>query len=83
MHARYNYDWVSVADITRFATPTTATEAVSLPAGSDFLTSERMIRGISEAGYQPLCFRGPDIDGRCWTRTSGPYDVSVVLYRLS
>ena len=62
MHARYNYDWVSVADITRFATPTTATEAVSLPAGSDFLTSERMIRGISEAGYQPLCFRGPNID---------------------
>ena len=62
MHARYNYNWVSVADITRFATPTTATEAVSLPAGSDFLTSERMIRAISEAGYQPLCFRGPHID---------------------
>ena len=62
MHARYNYNWVSVADITQFATPTTAAEAVSLPAGSDFLTSERMIRGISEAGYQPLCFRGPDID---------------------
>ena len=61
MHARYNYNWVSVADITRFATPTTATEAVSLPAGSDFLTSERMIRAISEAGYQPLCFRRPDI----------------------
>ena len=63
MHARYNYNWVSVADITRFATPTTATEAVSLPAGSDFLTSERMIRAISEAGYQPLCFRRPDIGG--------------------
>ena len=62
MHARYNYDWVSVADITRFATPTTATEAVSLPAGSDFLTSERMIRAISAAGYQPLCFRGSQID---------------------
>ena len=62
MHARYNYNWVSVADITRFAAPTTAAEAVSLPAGSDFLTSERMIRAISEAGYQPLCFRGPDID---------------------
>ncbi len=61
MHARYNYNWVSVADITRFATPTTAAEAVSLPAGADFLTSERMIRGISEAGYQPLCFRRPDI----------------------
>ena len=62
MHARHNYNWVSVADITRFATPTTATEAVSLPAGSDFLTSERMIRAISEAGYQPLCFRGSHID---------------------
>ena len=62
MHARYNYNWVSVADITRLATPTAAAEAVSLPAGSDFLTSERMIRGISQAGYQPLCFRRPDID---------------------
>ena len=62
MHARHHYNWVSVADITRFATPTTATEAVSLPAGSDFLTSERMIRAISEAGYQPLCFRGSHID---------------------
>lgn len=61
MHARYNYNWVSVADITRFATPMTETEAVSLPAGSDFLTSERMIRAISEAGYQPLCFQRPDI----------------------
>lgn len=61
MHARHNYDWVSVSDITRFATPTTASEAVSLPAGSDFLTSERMIHGISEAGYQPLCFRRPEI----------------------
>ena len=29
--------------------------------GADFLTSERMIRGINEAGYQPLCFRRPDI----------------------
>ena len=62
MHARYNYNWVSVADITRFATPTTSDEAISLPAGSDFLTSERMIRGISEAGYQPLCFRRQNID---------------------
>lgn len=62
MHARHKHNWVSVADITRFATPTTAAEAVSLPAGSDFLTSERMIRAISEAGYQPLCFRLPDID---------------------
>ena len=62
MHARHNYNWVSVADITRFTTPTTATEAVSLPAGSDFLTSERMIRAISDAGYQPLCFRSPNIE---------------------
>ena len=62
MHARYKYNWVSVADITRFAMPTTATEGASLPAGSEFLTSERMIRAISEAGYQPLCFRRPNID---------------------
>ena len=62
LHARYGYDWVSVADITRLATPTAPDEAVSLPAGSDFLTSERMIRAIAEAGYQPLCFRNPDPD---------------------
>ena len=57
MHARHGYNWVSVADITRLATPTAPDEAVSLPAGSDFLTSERMIRAIGDAGYQPLCFR--------------------------
>lgn len=56
MHERYNYDWLSVADITKLAAPTTSDEAVSLPAGSDFLTSERMIRAISEMGFQPLCF---------------------------
>ena len=61
MHARHSYDWVSVADLTRLARPRTAHEGVSLPAGSDFLTSERMIRAISEAGYQPLCFHGAAI----------------------
>ena len=60
LHARYGYDWVSVAEITRLATPTAPDEAVSLPAGSDFLTSERMIRAIAEADYQPLCFHNPD-----------------------
>ena len=63
MHARHGYNWVSVADITKLATPSAPDEAVSIPAGSDFLTSERMIRAISEAGYQPLCFRGTDIAG--------------------
>ena len=63
MHARYGYNWVSVADITRLATPTAPDEATSLPAGSDFLTSERMLRAISEAGYQPLCFGRPNIAG--------------------
>ena len=61
MHGRYGHAWVSVADITRFATSTTSAEAASLPPGSDFLTSESMIRGISEAGYQALCFRGKEI----------------------
>ena len=61
LHARYGHNWISVADITRLATPTARDEATSLPAGSDFLTSERMLRAISEAGHQPLCFRGPNI----------------------
>ena len=61
LHARYGYNWVSVADITRLATPITPDEATSLPPGSDFLTSERMLRAISEAGYQPLCFGAPNI----------------------
>ncbi len=63
MHARHKYNWVSVADITRLAAPTTASEATSLPAGSDFLTSERMIRAIDEIGFQPLCFRGKNLIG--------------------
>lgn len=58
MHQRYRYNWLSVADITRLAAPTTSEEASSLPAGSDFLTSERMIRAIHEMGFQPLCFQG-------------------------
>ena len=61
MHQRYGYGWCSVADITNLAAPTTAHEATSLPAGSEFLTSERMIRAISEMGFQPLCLEGPDI----------------------
>ena len=55
MHARHNYNWVSVADITNFAKPPSATEAVSLPNASDRLSSDAMVRAITEAGYQPLC----------------------------
>lgn len=61
MHLRHKYDWLSVADITRLAQPTTSEEATSLPAGSDFLTSERMIRAINEMGFQPLCFQDQNI----------------------
>ena len=61
MHQRYGYGWYSVADITNLAAPTTEYEATSLPAGSDFLTSERMIRAVSEMGFQPLCLDGPNI----------------------
>ena len=61
MHARHNYNWVSVADITRFAKPAAADEALALPSASDRLSSDAMVRAISEAGYQPLCFRGPNI----------------------
>ena len=61
MHARYNYNWVSVADITRFAGPPSVTEAVSLPNASDRLSSDAMVRSIAEAGYQPLCLPSLDI----------------------
>lgn len=57
MHARHGYNWVSVADITEMASPITPEEGVSLPAGSEFLASERMLKAIVEAGYQPLCFQ--------------------------
>lgn len=61
MHQRYKYDWLSVPDITKLAAPTTPEEATSIPAGADFLTSERMIRAIDEMGFQPLCFDGASI----------------------
>ena len=61
MHARHNYNWASVADITRLARPATADEAVSLPAASALLSSDAMVRAIADAGYQSLCFRRPDI----------------------
>ena len=61
MHARYNYNWVSVADITTFARPPSPSEAVSLPNASDRLSTNAMVRAIAEAGYQPLILPGPDI----------------------
>ena len=61
MHARYNYNWVSVADITRFARPPSEIEAVSLPNASDRLSTDAMVRAIAEAGYQPLVLSGPDL----------------------
>ena len=54
MHARYNYRWVSIADITRFARPPSKNEALVLPNSSDSLSSDSMVRAIAEAGYQPL-----------------------------
>lgn len=62
MHARYGYNWVSVADITGFARPPTVTEAFSLPPASGLLSSDAMVRAVAEAGYQPLCFRGTGLD---------------------
>ncbi len=62
MHARHNYNWVSVAEITRLARPAHPTEAFSLPAASRLLSSDAMVRAIAEAGYQPLCFGRTAID---------------------
>ena len=36
-------------------------EATSLPNASTLLSSDAMVRAISEAGYQPLCLSRPDI----------------------
>jgi len=58
MHQRHKYNWLSVADITRMAAPTTAYEATTLPAGSEFLTADHMIHAIHEMGFQPLCIEG-------------------------
>ena len=54
MHARHDYNWVSVADITRFAGPPSVIEAVGLPNASDRLSSNAMVRAVAAAGYQPL-----------------------------
>ena len=61
MHAQHHYNWVSVADITRFARPPSVTETVSLPNASDRLSPDAMVRAIAEAGYQPLCLPSLDI----------------------
>lgn len=58
MHQRHKYNWLSVADITRMAAPTTAYQATSLPAGSEFLTPDHMIHAIHEMGFQPLYIDG-------------------------
>ena len=59
MHARYNYNWVSVADITRFSAPPSVIEAVELPNASDRLSSDAMVRAVAAAGYQPLVLQQP------------------------
>ena len=46
MHARHNYSWVSVADITQFARPPSEIEAVSLPNASYCLSTDAMVRAI-------------------------------------
>ena len=56
MHARHGCNWVSVADITKYAEPITESEAASLPAGSNCLSTDAMIRAIHNVGYQPLHF---------------------------
>lgn len=60
MHARHDYNWASVADITKHAEPITTSEAGSLPAGSSLLSDDAMIRAIHRAGYQPLHFHKHD-----------------------
>jgi hypothetical protein len=42
-------------------------------------------REIKKEDPAPLLQRGTgsSFHGRCWTRTSDPYDVNVVLYQLS
>lgn len=62
MHQRHKYNWLSVADITRMAAPTTAYQATSLPAGSEFLTPDHMIHAIHEMGFQPLYIDGAGKD---------------------
>ena len=61
MHGRHDYNWVSVADITRFARPPSPTEAASLPNASDGLSTEAMVRAIAVAGYQPLVLPRADM----------------------
>jgi len=58
MHQRHKYNWLSVADITRMAAPTTAYQATSLPAGSEFLTPDHMVHAIHDMGFQPLYVDG-------------------------
>ncbi len=61
MHARHDYNWVSIADITRFTGLPSKIEAVSLPNASACLSSDAMVRAIAKAGYQPLCLPRLDI----------------------
>ena len=57
MHAQHHYNWVSVADITRFAGPPSVTEAVSLPNASDRLSSDAMVRASQRPAISPSVFR--------------------------
>ena len=62
MHGRHDYNWVSVADITRFSVPPSQTEALSIPNASDRLSTDAMVRAIAKVGYQPLVLPKLNLD---------------------
>ena len=72
MHARYGYNWVSVADITRLATPTAPDEATSLPAGSDFLDVRTHAPGNQRGGLSAPLFPPPQYRQAPSCRTWSP-----------
>ncbi|EZP49948.1 hypothetical protein [Sphingomonas sp. RIT328] len=59
-HNRYAMPWFSITDITEAAlTPTDSFLARSLPAGSDYLTDDNMVRALRAMGEFPI-FYGSD-----------------------
>lgn len=65
MHSRHDYGWHSIADITQHAlTPTDYRINFQLPAGSESLSFDAMVRACRAMGFQPLCYQRKENDTR-------------------
>lgn len=71
-HTRHSAPWFSLPDITEVALkPTDSGITRSLPAGSEYLTPDNMVRALRAMGQHPVVYAPNDVNGvATWGRPS-------------